>query len=449
MTNITRKYVPCCQKQHVSGRSYRYGATTKVHEHPDTSHPELIAIGGWKATDNSHNYTVCSTAILQRPMRVLAGWPHVKKAHEPPRLCCLGDGEQDIMSNLLDKLYVTNLPEFQRGGRLRPLLRVVLATNIKNFNAKYLVLGANNRAIKRMIQQAEVCGIGYEKLKEMSSIMENDFRLRNTVTVNGGESLEVMLQKSIEMNAILLSKMSDLQTTIRSLHQQTANIETGMEVLQNQSWHLQPNTQPVLNPSTPQHKRKSPPEKEHDRNVRPRHEPSSPAAMPTQQVTRSPIVVMANRAVSAVRQIRAQVGLACVRADARFKAVTGKTNQASPFISDVIIDLVERGMLCNGTAYSSTIPSVTVFGDKAADSSSKNKYLHALKAAEMVMSKEQNKLFRSINPDMAPVKNEVKNVDKAVVAWVLGKLGEEESNRNNKALVFGVGNKVNNLTLFG
>ncbi len=225
-----------------------------------------------------------------------------------------------------------------------------------------------------------------------------------------------------------------------------ANLETGMmEVLQNQCLHLQPTTQPVLNLSTPQHKRKSPPENEQDRNVRPCHEPSSPAAMPTQQVTRSPIVVMANRAVSAVRQIRAQVGLACVRADARFKAVTGKTNQASPFISDVIIDLVERGMLCNGTAYSSTIPSVTVFGDKAADSSSKNKYLHALKAAEMVMSKEQNKLFRSINPDMARVKNEAKIVDKAVVAWVLGKLGEEESNRNNKALVFGIGNKVINL----
>jgi hypothetical protein len=53
------------------------------------------------------------------------------------------------------------------------------------------------------------------------------------------------------------------------------------------------------------------------------------------------------------------------------------------------------------------------------------------------MLKEQNKLFRSINPDMARVKNEAKNVDKAVVAWVLGILGEEESNRNNKALVLG------------
>ena len=61
------------------------------------------------------------------------------------------------------------------------------------------------------------------------------------------------------------------------------------------------------------------------------------------------------------------------------------------------------------------------------------------------MSKERNKLFRSTNPDMAQMKNEAKNVDRAVVAWVLGKLGEEESNRNNKALVFGVGNKVINL----
>ncbi len=38
---------------------------------------------------------------------------------------------------------------------------------------------------------------------------------------------------------------------------------------------------------------------------------------------------------------------------------------------------------------------------------------------------------------MARVKNEAKNVDKAVVAWVLGILGEGESNRNNKALVLG------------
>jgi hypothetical protein len=73
--------------------------------------------------------------------------------------------------------------------------------------------------------------------------------------------------------------------------------------------------------------------------------------MPTQQVPRSQIVVMANAAVSAVHQIRAKVGLACVRADARFKAVTGKTNQASPCISDMIIDLVERRHIpCSGTS---------------------------------------------------------------------------------------------------
>ena len=90
-----------------------------------------------------------------------------------------------------------------------------------------------------------------------------------------------------------------------------------------------------------------------------------------------------------------------------------------------------------------------MFGDKAANSCNKNKYLHALNAVEMEMSKEQNKLFRSTNPDMARMKNEAKNVGRAVVVWVLGKLNEEESNRNNKALVFGVGNKVNNLTLFG
>ena len=36
-------------------------------------------------------------------------------------------------------------------------------------------------------------------------------------------------------------------------------------------------------------------------------------------------------------------------------------------------------------------------------------------------------------------------MDRAVVAWVLGKLGEKESNRNYKVLVFGVRKKVINL----
>jgi hypothetical protein len=51
--------------------------------------------------------------------------------------------------------------------------------------------------------------------------------------------------------------------------------------------------------------------------------------------------------VSAVRHIEAKIGLACARADARFKVVTGKANQASPIlISDVTIDLMECGMQC-------------------------------------------------------------------------------------------------------
>ena len=74
LTTTIKNLVPECQKQNVSGKSLRYGATTTMHEHPDIIHSELLAVGGWWAKDNSLYYTVGNVAIHLRPMWALAGY---------------------------------------------------------------------------------------------------------------------------------------------------------------------------------------------------------------------------------------------------------------------------------------------------------------------------------------------------------------------------------------
>jgi hypothetical protein len=162
-------------------------------------------------------------------MGALAGYPNVRRAHVPPRLSCLGIGEIDQMEIFANKLYVTNLPEFKPTGGLRPFIQVVLATNIKNFNDKYAVLGRNNRAICRIIEVAESCGISYLQLKEMSRAIEDDFRLNNVERVEEGDTIKVMLQNNNDMTAKTLSKVSGIESSLRLLTQRVAALETASQ----------------------------------------------------------------------------------------------------------------------------------------------------------------------------------------------------------------------------
>jgi hypothetical protein len=170
--------------------------------------------GGWWARDNSTYYTVGNVAIHLRPMRALAGYPNVKKAHFPPWLGALGEAELPRMETLANKLYLTHLVHFKRGGKLCPLLHIVLATNIKNFNKNLADLGLHNIAVARLISVAEDCGIPLATLKQMSTTIEEDFGAQNIQGIELGAGIEILLANNNTLMAQMTTNLSDLNAVV-------------------------------------------------------------------------------------------------------------------------------------------------------------------------------------------------------------------------------------------
>jgi hypothetical protein len=428
--------VPACQKKKVTGKSLRYGATTSMHEHPDITHTELLAVGGWWSKDNSSHYTVGRVAIHMRPMRALAGYCNVRKAHVPPWLGALGEVELPLMETLADKLYLTNLNQFKVGGHLRPLIRIVLATNIKNFNKKLATLGIDNASVSRLISVAGSCGIPLERLKEMSSTIDDDFRLQNIQGIELGAGIERLLEHNNTLMTQMVSKISDLNATIKTQNQRIGCLET----LQQQS-KISSSMIPLASPQAINRVRLL-----QDAAESPRPQQRPKLAQPAQVQQQQQRIPLRDYAVGILQRVTG-IRRDAIPVNEEVTAIASSSYDASPSISRVIIELVKAHQLGPNVQYIDTTPPPSLF--PAISSGNRNVYKWAMKVIKKVITKEQDKLFRSASnakdPDLTAVVSSCAELERNIILWVLEKEGVKENSRNNKALVYGIGNRAKKL----
>ena len=133
----------------------------------------------------------------------------------------------------------------------------------------------------------------------------------------------------------------------------------------------------------------------------------------------------------------------------------GEGNKESPFIGDVIYELVVAGQVQQDTKFENSVPPPSLFPFQLG-SSNINKYRHAMRVADTVISQDEdlNNVFRAAEPNMVAVVAAKDRLNAAVVSWVLGHEGKQANSRNNKAKVSGIGNRViallkENPNLFG
>ena len=120
-------------------------------------------------------------------------------AHHPPRLDIFGDDAKNLLEQLMSVLYPTNLIEFSPGGRLRPLLRVVMATNLKNFNSKLAELTVDHVSIAATIRAADRCSTSLDQLKQWSTALQTDFEEMNMQQITPGAGLQQMYEHQSRM----------------------------------------------------------------------------------------------------------------------------------------------------------------------------------------------------------------------------------------------------------
>ena len=97
-----------------------------------------------------------------------------------------------------------------------------------------------------------------------------------------------------------------------------------------------------------------------------------------------------------------------------------KKNATHPNVSQVILKLAMEGKLKSGAPYERTEPPRTLFPGGLA-STDKTKYEKAMRIVGIVVSSEQDKLFRAKEPNAEQILIEAKKVDKLVIKWLCDK----------------------------
>lgn len=430
-------------KNLISGRSIRYGPTTKLSEDPNVNHPELVARTGHAPPDNSKHYILSNQMMQYVPMRSLAGYTSVRTKHSPPRLRSLGSSaaQLELMETFADKLYPTNLGAFQPGGTLRQVVREVLATNIMNFNDKLAFLGAGYETIKRTVEIAEAVGIDLARLKEMSRVVKTDFDRMNPRHSAREEELQATVAENNRLLAEMSKELANLRVTVNN---QNATITQLHTELQQERVRALLST-PPLTPKTSRRRTATTPS--------PSPQPPSTRRR-TSSPARSPVRVVTAAAASSVASVARAVAAAALPRRAQLKAplVVRKSSSGagskkrwdSPEVGRVLRELANTGQLHGQAAFRNTIPPPSLF-PKPLEPSEMTKYRNAMKAAELVITDEHERLLRAKDTsDGVEMSLLAGNINRAVIRLVSEAEGIAVTPRMT-ARVFGLGNRIGKL----
>jgi hypothetical protein len=122
--------------KNATSRSLRRGTMTLTHACRSLNEKDSNARGGHMPTDNKKHYI---TPLLESTIpagMILAGHKHLPEKVNFPELTNHLKGEE--WESVIDECYgPISLPEFETGGRLRPLLRVTLATMMRYYIESY------------------------------------------------------------------------------------------------------------------------------------------------------------------------------------------------------------------------------------------------------------------------------------------------------------------------
>jgi hypothetical protein len=116
-----------------TSRSLRKATSTVTYASRSLLEKDTNARGGWLAEGNAKHYIQPGVAATIPAGVFLAGHPHVPEKVFLPVLP--NDLTAEEWENVMDECYKPiSIPEFKEGGRLRPLLRVCLASTLRFYS---------------------------------------------------------------------------------------------------------------------------------------------------------------------------------------------------------------------------------------------------------------------------------------------------------------------------
>jgi hypothetical protein len=249
ITTMIRRCLPAgCGKEiqaAFSAKSTRKGAVTEMSVHPECDILSVCARSG-HSTGLSIDYYNDKTNISRGlpGAKALAGYKHLKNNVAAPRLECLGAHNKATILAFMDSCFVINIPYFQRGAKLFPVLKVVMATLIMYHQDVTRELSPSNAVATHLrecarrlnLKDAHHPQLCPEKTLDMwSALILQDFKLRNPEITSATPELASIAES---LNQLATANM-DLKATINLMmrqnderHQQWITQTTQM-----QSWY--------------------------------------------------------------------------------------------------------------------------------------------------------------------------------------------------------------------
>ena len=225
MTKLLQKFVPKEQaslKSRISSRSLRRGATTVLNVHKDVTFSEALARGGWSSGTNMDVYFVVNTAATLAGAKALSGWASARAQVYPPQLSVLGEHNRARLDSFMDHLFPrNNIPAFQKGSNLWPLLETCTATMImyqrdflKDYSSHNPLAELMNEAVEKTF--GSPAGLTY--LNKWSMMLKESFRIQNQPRTASDENVLDVLNRN-------LACMGELQTTVGQLNTKIGDLE--------------------------------------------------------------------------------------------------------------------------------------------------------------------------------------------------------------------------------
>ncbi|KAG7369287.1 hypothetical protein IV203_032030 [Nitzschia inconspicua] len=154
-----QKCLPDNIKSRITSRSLRDAGITELAAHVSLSIYESCARSGHSTgTTQDHyisdqHYLYGLKAGMARAGYDVSSGDYTKKIHLP-RVQAIGSGVDNQLHAFLDKCFTVDVPHFDKGGKLRPVLLTCLATLLQHYKAVLIDCGHDNAIIQHLNKAA-------------------------------------------------------------------------------------------------------------------------------------------------------------------------------------------------------------------------------------------------------------------------------------------------------
>jgi hypothetical protein len=192
----------------------------------------MRARGGWKLPDNSKVYVEDTPALILPGALALAGHTNCHQRLFPPRFECLDAVAQSSVTRFIKTLCVTDLPYFSEGGELYPFLRTSVAALVMYHNEVHDECGLLNSVVHAVRQAAIIANINngkdedsLEVLSKWSSVVKEDFSMRNMTKQTTPTNLQQTLEVQSTMIGSLVDQVQELSKMLSSTKRAMDRVE--------------------------------------------------------------------------------------------------------------------------------------------------------------------------------------------------------------------------------